>query len=81
MLLTAEDLAPVPGTPHAYLEADWKACLTRARERFAAHGGPPGGLLERLGWLRQERRGPGPEGGRPPSVVIRLNPRLAEVRG
>jgi len=37
-------------------------------------------LLERLGWLRQERREPGPEGGRPPSVVIRLNPRLGAGR-
>lgn len=41
--LTAEDLAPVPGSPHADLEADWRASLARARERFAAHGGAPGG--------------------------------------
>lgn len=35
-------------------------------------------LLERLGWVRLERRGPGPEGGRP-SGVIRVNPAVREV--
>lgn len=43
VILSADALAPVPGSPHAELEADWRASLARARERFAAHGGAPGG--------------------------------------
>lgn len=36
-------LAPVPGTPRAELETDWRAALARARAGFAQHGGLPGG--------------------------------------
>lgn len=43
LLLGAEELAAVPGTPHAELEAEWRECLARARESYARHGGPPGG--------------------------------------
>jgi len=43
VILTAEDLAPVPGSPHADLEADWRTAQTMARKGYAAHGGAPGG--------------------------------------
>jgi hypothetical protein len=36
-------LDPIPGTPAAEIEADWKASLARAREGYSRHGGAPGG--------------------------------------
>jgi hypothetical protein len=55
-------------------QSDWKGLTREGAVRDGLD------LLERLGWLRQERREPGPSGGRP-SVTIRLNPRLGEGRG
>jgi hypothetical protein len=43
VLLARAELDPLPGSPHADLEADWRASLARAREAFARNGGPPGG--------------------------------------
>lgn len=43
LLLAAEELGAVPGTPHAEVEADWRCALALARDGYARHGGPPGG--------------------------------------
>jgi hypothetical protein len=43
VILSAEDLAPVPGSPHEELEADWRAAQAMARKSYAEHGGAPGG--------------------------------------
>jgi len=43
VILSADDLAPVPGSPHEELEADWRAAQAMARKSYAEHGGAPGG--------------------------------------
>ena len=43
VLIDRSTLDPMPDAPAAEVDRDWRASIARARERFGAHGGAPGG--------------------------------------